>query len=210
MRKISVTEGLNELKLFNSRIEKAIGIAQFCGASKKSTQKVGHMNREEFENRAKASYQSVTDLISNRNELKSAIVKSNAVTSVTIGNKTMTVAEAIERKKSIEHEKLLLNVMKAQYTTSVASVARENKKVDDKVDELLITLVGNDSDKKITKEVQESIETPYREKNEWEFVDPIKMMDTMQKLEEEIDVFETEVDSKLSITNATTFIELSF
>ena len=210
MRKISITEGLNELKLFDARINKAIAGAQFCGTSKKSTQKVGHMDREEFEKRAKASYQSVTDLIANRNELKSLIVKSNAITPVEVSGKTMTVAEAIERKNSIKYEKALLNVMKAQYATAITTVNRENKKVDEKVDELLITLAGKDSDRKITKEEQENLTKPYREKNEWEFVDPVKMLDEMQNLEEEIDAFEAEVDSKLSIINATTFVELSF
>ena len=97
MRKISITEALNELKLYDSKINKAIANAKLASAAKKSSDKVGVVKKEEFEERAKASYQSVTDLIANRNALKSAIVKSNAVTEVTINGKTMTVAEAIER-----------------------------------------------------------------------------------------------------------------
>ena len=210
MRKISITEALNELKLYDSKIMKAITNAKLVGAAKKSSDKVGVVKKEDFEERAKASYQSVTDLIANRNALKSAIVKSNAVTEVVINGKTMTVAEAIERKNSIDYDVMLLNEMKKQYVTATDTVNKENKKVDNKVDELLSTLIGKDSDKKIYKEDQEAIEKPYREKNEYEFIDPISIYDKMLELEADIDGFNSEVDTKLVLSNATTFIEIDF
>lgn len=206
-RKISITEALNELKLYDSKITKAISNAKLTGATKKSATKVGVVSKDEFVERAKASYQSVTDLIANRNALKSAIVKSNAITEVTINGKTMTVAEAIERKNSIEYDENLLLEMKRQYATDTMTVDKENKKVDAKVDDLIQTLVGKDSDKKISKEDQENIERPYREKNEFEFIDPIGIFDKMLDLEEEIDGFKSEVDTRLVLSNATTFIE---
>ena len=210
MRKISITEALNELKLYDSKINKAIANAKLASAAKKSSDKVGVVKKDEFEERAKASYQSVTDLIANRNVLKSAIVKSNAVTEVTINGKTMTVAEAIERKNSIDYDVTLLNEMKKQYVTATDTVNKENKKVDNKVDELLSTLIGKDSDKKISREDQEAIERPYREKNEYEFIDPIGIYNKMLELEADIDGFNSEVDTRLVLSNATTFIEIDF
>ena len=165
MRKISITEALNELKLYDSKIMKAITNAKLVGAAKKSADKVGVVTKEDFEERAKASYQSVTDLIANRNTLKSAIVKSNAVTEVTINGKTMTVAEAIERKNSIDYDETFLAEMKRQYASATDTVTKENKKVDNKVDELLATLIGKDSSKEVNKDSQEAIEKPYRAKN---------------------------------------------
>ena len=210
MRKISITEALNELKLYDSKINKAITNAKLVGATKKSSDKIGVVKKEEFIERAKASYQSVTDLIANRNALKSAIVKSNAITEVTINGKTMTVAEAIERKNSIEYDEQLLNTMKAQYVNATSSVDKENKKVDTKVDELISTLVGKDTDKKIDKDAVEAIEKPYREKNEFELIDPIGIFDEMLKLEADIDGFQSNCDTALAVANATTFIELNF
>ena len=61
MRKISITEALNELKLYDSKINKAIANAKLASAAKKSSDKVGVVTKEDFEERAKASYQSVTD-----------------------------------------------------------------------------------------------------------------------------------------------------
>lgn len=210
MRKISITEALNELKLYDSKISKAINNAKLAGAAKKSSDKVGVVKKEEFIDRAKASYQSVTDLISNRNTLKSAIVKSNAITEVTINGKTMTVAEAIERKNSIAYDESLLSEMKKQYASDTDLVNKENQKVDNKVDELLATLIGKESNKEVSKETQEAIEVPYRQKNEFEFVDPIGLYDKIVELEAEIDGFNASVDTALVLSNATTFIEIDF
>lgn len=210
MRKISITEALNELKLYDSKISKAINNAKLAGAAKKSSDKVGVVKKEEFIDRAKASYQSVTDLISNRNTLKSAIVKSNAITEVTINGKTMTVAEAIERKNSIAYDESLLSEMKKQYASDTDLVNKENQKVDNKVDELLATLIGKESNKEVSKETQEAIEVPYRQKNEFEFVDPIGLYDKIVELEAEIDGFQSNCDTALAVANAMTFIELNF
>lgn len=210
MRTISITEALNELKLYDARIRKAISNIKLVGAAKKSSDKVGVVSKDTFNERAKADYHSVTDLMANRNALKSAIVKANAVTDVTIAGKTMTRAEAIERKNSIEYEESLLLEMKRQYATTMDSVNKENKKVDSKVDELITTLVGKDSDKKLSKEDQEAVEKPYREKNEFEFIDPIGIYDEMLALESDIDGFKSEVDTVLVLSNATSFIEVDF
>lgn len=210
MRKISITEALNELKLYDSKITKVITNATFCGAAKKSADKVGVVKKDDFVERAKASHQSATDLISNRNTLKSAIVRSNAITGVEIDGVPMTVAEAIERKNSIEYDETLLNEMKRQYANATTTVDKENKKVDNKVDELLTTLIGKDSDKKLSKEDQEAVEKPYREKNEFEFVDPLGLYEKIQTLEADIDGFKSNVDTVLVLSNATTFIEIDF
>ena len=122
----------------------------------------------------------------------------------------MTRAEGIERKNSIEYEEELLTEMKRQYAASTATVEKENKKVDAKVDELIATLVGKDSDKKLNKDDQEAVERPYRSKNEWEFIDPIGIYDEILKLEADIDGFKTNIDSQLVLSNATSFIEVNF
>jgi hypothetical protein len=210
MRKISITEALNELKLYDAKINKAISNAELIGAAKKSLDKVGVVKKDTFIEKAKSSYQSVTDLIANRNALKSAIVKSNAITEVTVNGKTMTVAEVIERKNSIDYEITLLNEMKRQYVKATDTVTKENKRVDNKVDELIQTLVGKDTDKKIDKDAIENIEAPYRAKNEYELVDPIGLSDKIAELESDISGFESNCDTTLAVANATTFVELDF
>ena len=210
MRKISITQALNELKLYNEKILKAIEKVNLVGYAKKSFDKIGVLTKDEFSANCKADYQSLTDIIANRNYIKSAIVKSNAVTEVKIGEKAMTVAEAIERKASIQYDELLLDKMKAQYAAATSNVERENKRVDAKVDELIATLVGKDSQKKLSEDDQRNVEIPYRKANEYELVDPLNLNDKIKKLEAEIDDFKSNVDTALSISNATTFVEVDF
>ena len=207
-RKISVTQGLVELKTLDSRIMKAIDNCSFIGAKKKSSDKVGHFKEENFVENVKADYQSVNDLITNRATLKSAIVQSNAITNVEIGGVTYTVAQAIERKSSIVYDKTLLVAMKQQYKKVTDQVFKENSKVDAQVENMLLTYLGKDTDKKLNENDLELITTPFREKNEWSLVDPLNLYEKIQELEKSITDFESEVDTQLSISNAVTFIEV--
>ena len=207
-RKISITEALNELKLYDSKIYKAIHSAKYIGAAKKSSNLIGVQTKDVFNQNALSDYQSVTDLIINRNKLKSTVVKSNAITEVIINNKSMTVAEAIERKNSIQYEIDLLNTLKSQYSSASTIVLSENKKVDQQIDKLLESFTGKDTDKKITKEDQSAITEPYREKNEYELVDSLNIYEKIQSLEKDIDEFNSQVNTTLVLSNATTFIEI--
>ena len=208
MKKISITEALLELKLYDGKINKALATAKFVGAKKKSADKVGVFTVKNFEENAKASYQSVSDLIKNRAKLKAAIVQSNAITSVEIAGKKYTVAEAIERKNSIVYDKQFLMVLQSQWVKATDEVLKENKKVDAQIDKMLEGFLGKDSDKKVSEQELASISDPYRAKNEFDLVDPLGLYEKIQLLEEEINAFEAEVDVKLSISNSTTYIEI--
>lgn len=210
MRKMTITEALNELKLYDSKINKTLNDGVFIGSKKKSVDICNHMNVKKFNESALASYQRAVDYIANRNKLKSLIVQSNATTMISVNGESMTVAECIERKNSIEYQVNLLNVLKQQYTKETSTVEKNNTKVDTKIDELLVTLVGKDTDKKLTKEDTEAIERPYREKNEFELVDPIHVVDKIDELDSYISGFLSNCDTALVLSNATTFIEVDF
>lgn len=207
-RRISITEALKELKLYDQKITKAISSASFIGAKKKSDDKVGAFKAETFIKNAKSGYQSVTDLIMNRAKIKAAVVQSNAVTKVEIAGETYTVAEAIERKSSIQYDKYLLTGMKSAWKAATDKVARENARVDLQVDKMLETFLGKDSDKKVSESDLSAISDPYREKNEMELVDPLDLYSKITELEDRIDAFEADVDVRLSISNSVTYIEV--
>lgn len=208
IRKISITEALTELKLYDQKINKVLCSADFIGCKKKSSDRVNSFKLENFEANAKASYQSVSDLIENRARLKSAIVQSNAATMVEIAGKKYTVAEAIERKNSIEYDKMLLQAMKSQWAAATNNVEKENKRVDTQVDKMLETFLGKDSEKKVSEADLNAISEPYRAKNEWELVDPLNLFAKIQAMEADIDAFEADVDVRLSISNSVTYIEV--
>ena len=207
-RVITITEALRELKLYDNKINKAINSVMFVGSKKKSSDKVGVVNVDKFNQDAISGYQSVIDLMENQDMVKKAVVQSNAVTTVEINGIKYTVAEAIDTKKKIENKKLFLGILKAQYATAQNSVIRENKRVDTQIDNMLEKYVGKDSDKKISEMDFSVISDPYRERNEFELVDPIKIADKIKELEDFIDGFESEVDVKLAISNSITHIEI--
>lgn len=203
---ISITRALAELKLLDSRITKATKNATFVVCNKKSAKNVnGRITKENFNSIVKSDFQSITDLIERKKIIKSAVVESNAKTIVVINNKEMTVADAIERKINIEHEKYLLDVMKTQLRKAVASMEAHNQEVDLKLNKLLETMVGSDNAKNVDKESNE-FAVSYRNDNEYEILDPLGIDLEIKRLEEEIENFESEVDYILSESNTITKI----
>ena len=208
IKKITVTEALKELKLYDSKINKAIESGAYVGSAKVNSNKIGYKNKDTFISDAKAAYQSAVDLIKNRAKIKSAIVKSNAETTLEINGVKMTRAEAIERKSSIEYDKKLLNELKSQFYKATLAMDKENKKVDQQCEAIALTAAGKESDKKVKGEEIESVTETIRRLNEFGLVDPLGIEKIINDLEASIDGFESEVDVRLNLSNATTFIEV--
>jgi hypothetical protein len=202
MRKMTITEGLVELKLLDSRISKAIERDWIAVVKNSDTVTA----KKEWGEKVKASLQSVTDLIEERKKIKSAIVKSNAQTLLKIDDKEMTVAEAIERKTSISYEKMLLEKWKNQFANAKNVEIANNNRIQEKIDTMLKEIVA--SDKEDIGELSYSIEESYRRKNGVEMLDPINLEAKIEELDNEIDGFMKNVDTALSLSNATTFIEI--
>lgn len=208
MEKMLVTQALNELKTLDSRIIKAIDSAKFVAAAKNCEKNVvSNVSKEDFNEKAKASLQSITDLMERRKNIKAAVVASNAITIVNVDGVEMTRAAAIERKKSIEYEKYLLNQMKNQYNVALATVIKKNAEMEVSIEKLVNTAFGKDSKNSIKPEDYSSIADPYKANNEFGLVDPLNILDEIKKREEELDGFLSSVDSMLQISNCTTYIE---
>lgn len=203
-----VTQGLNELKLLDSRIDKKIHEAGYITAVRKSAKKVSGITKDTYRNLSKSCFDSAKDLIERRNAIKSAIVKSNAVTKVIVAGKEMTVAEAVERKTSICYEQNLLRELTLQYENAKKKLERENAKVDEQIDCLLTTAYGKDSKEKISEAMHDAIAKPYREANEYEYVEGFDVMKAINTLSDEITSFLSEVDTALQVSNSTTTIEV--
>lgn len=203
MSKISVTRALAQVKQLNDRIQRGIQVP-FVGYTKGGK----HQSNKpvaEVETSFKSALQSVTDLIAQRKALKSAIVRSNAVTEVEIAGVKMTVAEAIERKTSIQLEQALLQTLRAQQAQVQAAVERENVQVTARLDQLISTTVGKD--RKVDEAELNAIKLPFLASNEAKVLDPSDLTAKIDEMAQEIDAFLLEVDFALSEKNATTLIE---
>lgn len=125
MTQISVTRALAECKSLNDRIERAtrstVFISTIIGGKT-----VNGSDLQSTSNTLRSNLQSVQDLIARRKLVKGAIVRSNASTNVVINGVEMTVAEAIERKGSIDKERALLAVLTQQLGQARSAVERNN------------------------------------------------------------------------------------
>jgi hypothetical protein len=202
---ISVTRALAQVKSLTDRIQRGTQ-AQFIAVSV-GKKVAGHNSEAEAGVFIKANLQTVRDQIALRAKLKTAIVKSNAATQVEIAGQIMTVAEAIERKSSIELEKDLLNSLMTQRTTAHAAVERLSTELTRRTDEHLDKLYGRDrkTDDEDVRVVNDALEA----KSKPALLDENKIDDVIAKLAESLSAFTLEVDYALSEINAVTKIEVA-
>lgn len=147
------------------------------------------------------------DLVSRRDTIKRAIVLSNATTNVTIGGKWKgTVAEAIEHKSSLSYKKKLLEKMKDDVLAAESDYKTAVEERDSRLDRLLSSELGKDV--KTNPETIAALTASFQETNKIVIVDPLNLKSKAGELEEEIDIFESNVDWVLSETNGKTLIDV--
>jgi len=209
-KEMTVTQALAELKMLGKRIDDAITGFNPVGVSVGNNNAVqGYKSNDEFKTSVQSKWDQINQLIRNRINLKAAVVHSNSRTEVVIGEEKMTVAAAIERKDSIEHEKALLLRMKqifqlqsTVYEKNIQNLATKKEEIiknysatAEKTDEVTKNLLNSQI------ALIESVHTPA-------FHDPLDIKKEIEKLEKKINDFETNVDYVLSVSNATTMIEI--
>lgn len=199
---MSVTQALAELKLLRKRLESALNGAKFVAMVTKKSM----LDRDRFETQARASMQSYRDLLDRYYKLKSAIVQSNAVTEVVIAGRTYSMAEAVERKRSIEQERTLLRTMMEQYASVTAEHKRHCDNEQARVDRMLAVELGKDSKTNI--DVVKSLTETILAENRAEVLDPLKIADLIEETKKSIEEFETNVDWVLSECNGKTMIKV--
>ena len=205
MEKMTIHRGLAELKLLNSRAHNAANSGTYCVANKRSNKKINGMTIDQIKEKIKSDHDSAVALINRRNKIKTAIVMSNAVTKVTISGVEMTVAEAIERKSSINLDKDLLCSMKAAYKTALATLNKNNDGLTTKLEDHLKNQTGGKE--KVEPAVIKQLSETFMELHEYDLIDPLGAEKKIKELDDSISGFEAEVDAILSESNATTFIE---
>lgn len=211
---MTIHRALVELKTIDSRIEKAIVSAKFCISAKAGAKKLGAVTVDEFKTAAQSSYDKAMDLINRRNAIRAAVSKSNAVTEISVGDKTYTVAEAISLKQhGMEYLKDLLNYLQAQYANETSQITSANLRVESKADDMVKSICGGEAKTKdADPETVSQIRSTYIAQNSLELVDGLTKGCTkiIEELETQINSFNNEIDSALSVSNAVTQITFSY
>lgn len=213
MRKetMSVHKALAELKIVDDRINSAINGGTYCVATKHSNNKINGISIEDYAKVMQGYYDKATDLIKRRNAIKRAVVLSNATTKVSINGTEYTVAEAIEMKNhGVEFDERMLAVLRNQYNKAQAEILNQNgDDLEKRAEQYVIGIYGSKEGKTNTDDFDKT-KRDFINANQYELIDPIKILDRINELEESIANFKAEVDSALSVSNAITEIEISY
>ena len=167
----------------------------------------GITKEEDFNKAAKNNYQSINDLFGRRLLIKGKLAEANGIVKIKIAGKEMTITDAINQKHMIGLRKVFVNDLRSKYTQLSNELDRNNKIVEQNALKLAETALGKDNVKAGVQDVT-SITEPYLKIHKFLVVDPLNLLKTIQTLEEEVENFESEVDTVLSEANATNFIEL--
>lgn len=202
--KITITRALAELKLLDSRINKVIGECKFAVCVTKNTNY--NVNKNDFTSQTLAKQQSLYDLMTRREKLKSAIVRSNTSTLVKIGSKEMTVVDAIEMKHTIEYKNHLLELLKKQRLQVTTEFENHKRKVKQAIDANITQICSRDV-KPDPSTIQDLTDMMWKS-DPVEIFDPIGLDKTIESLSAEIEDFTSNVDFALSESNSLTQIEV--
>lgn len=212
---MTIHKALSELKIIDDRITKAIYAGTYVLANKHSNNKIHGMTVDEFKNDMKADFQKVSDLIARRNAIKRAVVASNAITKVKIGDKEMTVATAIESKNhGMELKEVFKSYLERQYTAAKQELDKNSGDLLEKRAEnyVLSVIQAQPKDSKMTvdSDVMKNLRAQYIKDNAYDIIDPIDVKKVIEDLDNEISSFMTEVDAALSTSNALTVIDVEY
>lgn len=206
---ITITRGLSELKVLESRINAAISSGTFVAVGR-GDQKLplGHAKSvQQLSTDILASYQQVEDLIKRRENIKRAIIVSNGVTKVSIGGVEMTVAEAIEKKTSINFLKTFHATLNSQLVNANYQVQQQNARVDTDIEKRVMAAYGNDKGK-VTPEQHDNIAKAVKSEQAASLIDPRGIEAKTKEVQKTFEDFLHEVDFALSESNAKTSITI--
>lgn len=204
---MTLTQALVSLKLLDKRISAKISKLEPVAVKKGAKFEASIKSQDEFEREAKATWQSITDLMTRRRKIKAALVLKNSSTAVTIAGESMTIAEAIERKNMIETEECMVRQLRRKLIDSQRVVDKHNEDMKAKLLKLLEATYAK-RESQVSREDYDRIARPFNESNEAKLVDPLNADATARAFEDKFEVFAAEVDVSLSIANATSTITI--
>lgn len=212
---LTVQEALNQLKVLDKRIERKLGDTKYVGVVQEDKlvyPASSKGDKDKFISDAKSSIDSLLDLIAYRHALKAGILRSNALTEIVIGDKKMTVAEAIDYKTSIQSEKDLVQTLVNDLTQATTKMTRINNDIDTALEKKQNSLLSSDKDDKSSEFIKFLKEQAEKEKAtvlELE-VGKALVSDYIKDKLDSIEQFEQTVDFKLTASNVSTEITVEW
>lgn len=212
---MTVHKALAELKIIDDRINKAISEGTYVIANKHSNQKIHGMTIDEFKAQMRSDFQKVSDLIDRRNAIKRAVVASNAVTKVKIGDTEYTVAEAIEMKNhGMEFKDYFMKMISGQYARAKNELDNNSgDPLEKRAEQYVLSVIQaqpKESKMAVDSEAMKNLRAQYIKDNTYDIIDPLNVKNVIDGLDTEVNEFLTEVDAALSVSNAITVLDIEY
>ena len=211
--KMTLTQALSELKIISNRLHYEIENATFCGVKKHMDTNVKGVSVDEAKKSMQASFDKVTNLINRQEAIKKALTKANAETSIVVAGKPMMIAEALYLKKGLDGRKELLKRLVNQYNSAVKTANSDNIAIASACAQYVQNVYGKDSTTPSSPDRAAEIEAfrkQFLENQSSEIFSGFDIKETIEKMKDEIDAFEANVDSAITIANSTTVITIEY
>lgn len=217
-KKMLVTQALDERDLLVKKINDKIEKASFTETKKQNEEQVmeHRVSQKEFEKEAQASYQQILDLIHWYDTLNQAILQSNAATRIETSYGTLSVAAALSLRSRLQgsdgydfesdFEGLLIDKVQKELEKRIQVLEDKNKALQMTAETMRLSILG--------KETKAKDETPlkvvdlYVKENSTELIDPLDIRKKREALIERRNTILKELDTKIKVSNATTWIEI--
>lgn len=220
---MTVYAALSKRKLYAKRLEELKKTASardtlYVGVRNAATKSINGKTIDEYENTLKANYDRNVAILTNYYNLTAAITLSNAITPITIGGMSMTVAEAIVRYTHLNEEICMINaimseVAKAESKVSVANTDYlSDERIEAYVKDTMASLpesVTKDMSDTTANEIREKFRQEYIERNTTILIDPYKHAGSIKERRDKIEAFVNEFNEKLNVCNMTTVIKVN-
>jgi len=207
IKEFTLTRALVELKLYDSKIQKAIQELKPVSYSINKIVVDYRQTADEFVKNYNAQMQSIQDLRNNKVILKNALMKANAETKLKIGEKEYTILEALNRKTDIQTEQYLINTLKQHLNAAVLKSNQIKDAVESNIEKTINSKSSSSGNQ--SKDYIQTVRESYKDQLP-ELVNADVVEKLVKEKEEEIAEFISEVDFALSEVNAITKISVDF
>ena len=207
---ITITRALSELKTLQKRYSSAVEDLKLAAVQQGEKLRAPYTSYkvEDFKDQAKESLQGADALYARIIAIKTAIDKSNSVTTIKIGQEELTIQEALVRKKYIDLKREKLIKLKDE----IRAARNEYDKADRENNDLIERMVSRDGGSGTTDAQKASIrieaESFVKNTKSLTLIDPLGLDKLVKDLENEIEEFESNIDYALSESNSTTNISI--
>lgn len=212
--KLLITQALDERDLLVKKINSKIERIDFVDGKKRNEEKVIQqvITKEEFCKKVKTSYQQIQDLIKRYQKIDEAIITSNANTYIETSFGTYSVAVALSMRNrlrelnAMDFETILRNKMEENYYEILELKDLRNRRLEEDAEKMRLSILGKDGKYKDDKPL--SVVDAYISENTVELIDPLNVLDEIESLKDKHTTLLSELETKIKISNATTFIEI--